>query len=133
MKLFFFALAAFSLLSLPASAAAKSIPVPPPEAISKVVGVNLTTHEVSILFKGTTTETAKKPRSYILDDYSTITINNVSAKFADIRVGMIVQGSTERDAHTLDNITLEGSGSAPAAPAAKPAPKPAPKKPAAST
>ena len=108
-----------------ATAGQKKVAVEPPEAISKVTAVNPANMQVTILFKGTTTETAKLPRTYTLDEISTVTINNVAARFADIRPGMIVQGATERDAHTLDNITLEGSGSynTPAPAAAKPKPK----------
>jgi hypothetical protein len=125
MKSSLFTLAALLLLCLPALAV-KITPLPPPESKSTVSAVNAKTHEVSIIFKSTSYKAAKLPVIYTIDDLSTITINSVPCKFEDIRVGMIVQGTTERDAHTLDNITLEGSGLTPAAPApAKPKPKPA--------
>ena len=109
MKSLFFALAVFSFLCLPAFAGGKSgtVAPPPPESKSVVTAVNAKTHEVTIKFKTSSYAAAKNLHVYKLDEISTITINRVPGKFEGIRVGMIVQGITERDAHTLDNITLE--------------------------
>ncbi len=108
MKYLFFSLVAFSLLCLPASAAgARKIAPLPPESISVVTGVNVKTHEVTIRFKTTSYAAAKNLHTYTLDAISSITVNRVPGKFEDIRAGMQVLGITERDSHTLDNITLE--------------------------
>ena len=107
MKSLLFALAAFSLLSLPASAAPPKKPAPPvPEVFSKVTAVNASTSEVTIILRKGPTVLDKKPTIYTVDDLTSVTINGSSAKFADIHVGMFIQGMTERDSHSLDNITL---------------------------
>jgi len=106
MKSLLFALVAFSLLSLPAAAAAKKIAPPPPEVFGKVTAINATTKEVTLLLRKGPTVLDKKPTIYIVDDLTSVTINGAPAKFPDIHVGMFIQGTTERDAHTLDNITL---------------------------
>jgi len=114
MKLLFFVLVSFSLLCVPASAAAiKKIGPPPPEVFGKVTAVNATTHEVTLILRKGPTVLDKKPTIYTLDDLTTVTINGVPAKFPDIHVGMFVQGTTERDAHTLDNITLRTTAPGP--------------------
>jgi hypothetical protein len=110
MRPFIAALFVFPLLSLIAFGATtgksgKAKP-PPPETFSKVTAVNAKTNEVTIIFKAGTYAVGVKPHVYSLDSISTITVNNVPGKFSDIRAGMIVLGSTERDDHTLDNITL---------------------------
>ena len=105
MKSLFFAFAVFSLLSQPASAGGSA--APPPESKSTITAVNLKTHEITIKYKTSSYNSARNLRTYTLDEISTITINHVRGKFEEIQVGMVVLGTTERDAHTLDNITLE--------------------------
>lgn len=130
MKSLFGAVAVLVFLTLIAPVVAKTIPPPPPESKSTITKVNAQTREVTIIYKNGTYTTAKIPKTYTIDEITTITINNVPGTFADIRAGMVVNGTTERDNHTLDNITLEGSGVVPAAAAPKPAAKPkAPAKP----
>ena len=108
MKHVLIALVAFAFCSqFSLGAGPKKISKPPPEVFSKVTGVNATTHEVSILFRKGDIVLAKKPTVYVIDDLSTVTINSVPGKFADIKPGMFVMGTSERDSHTLDNITLQ--------------------------
>lgn len=122
MKSFLVAFVLFPLLTVLVHAAAK-VTAPPPESKNLITNVNSKTHEVTIIYKNGTYTTAKNPKTYTIDELTTVTINNVPGTFAEIRAGMEVMGTTERDGHTLDNITLEGSGTAPAEPP-KPAPKP---------
>lgn len=45
---------------------------------------------------------------YKIDAATSITVNNNPGTFADIKAGMQVSNSTERDASTLDSITVVG-------------------------
>jgi len=79
----------------------------------------------------------KSIHTYKIDDLTTLTVNNVPGKIADIKPGMEVGDYLERYSDTLDSLTLHGYGTEPAVkktPAAKPAPKkPATPKPTPST
>jgi hypothetical protein len=102
-----FALVAFVFCSQLVLGAEKKIAPPPPEVFSKVTAVNASTHEVTILFRKGDIVLAKKPTVYTIDDMTTVTVNGAPGKFSDIHAGMYVMGTTERDAHTLDNLTLQ--------------------------
>lgn len=67
----------------------------------------------------------KTLHAYAIDEITVFKVNNVSGKVADIKPGMVVVDFLERDAHTLDSLTLTGYGETPAA--AKPKPKLKPK------
>jgi hypothetical protein len=106
MKPFLIALVAFVFCSQFAFAQ-KKVAAPPPEVFSKVTKVNAKTNEVTILFRKGDIVLAKKPTVYTVDDMTTVTVNGAPGKFADIKAGMYVMGTTERDDHTLDNLTVQ--------------------------
>jgi hypothetical protein len=106
MKCLLLVLAAFSLLSLPAPAAVKKIAPPPPEVFGKVVAIDLKTNQITLILRKGPTVLDKKPTIYTVDSLTTVTINGAPAKLSDIHAGLFIQGTTERDAHTLDNISL---------------------------
>lgn len=82
--------------------------------MSTIEAVNATDHTVQVKFKA-----MKTPRLYRIDDLTHVTLNIAPGKFSDIRVGMEITDLVERDSQTLDKITLQGSGLAPAPPPEK--------------
>jgi hypothetical protein len=88
-------------VTVPAIAAAKK-PVPPPDVRTLVKSVDKANSSIVILLKRDNNIT----HTYRLDDLTKILIDGSSAKFADIKAGMEVSDSTERDTETLDSISL---------------------------
>jgi hypothetical protein len=95
-------------VTVPAIAAAKK-PLPPPDVRTLVKSVDKANSSIVILLKRDNNIT----HTYRLDDLTKILIDGSSAKFADIKAGMEVSDSTERDTETLDSISLLSKTSAP--------------------
>ena len=98
-----------SLITSPAfAAAAKQKAAPPPDVRTMVQSVNKANNSVVII-----SNRDKITHTYRLDDLSTIQVDGGPAKFADIKAGMEVSASTERDSDTLDSLSLVSKTSAP--------------------
>ena len=52
----------------------------------------------------------KKTFVYKVDDFTTIRVNGNLAKLADVKTGMVVSESSERDTQTLDSISVVDAG-----------------------
>ena len=98
------------LLIVPAMAVAKK-PVPPPDLRTLVKSVDKANSSIVILLK----RDHNIMHTYRLDDLTKILIDGSTAKFADIKAGMEVSDSTERDTDTLDSVSLLSKTSAPVA------------------
>jgi hypothetical protein len=61
----------------------------------------------------------KTTRTYKIDDFTSVKVNNSRGKIADIKVGMQVRDSIERDSQTLDSISVDMADAAPEAPKKK--------------
>jgi len=99
-------------------------PAAPPDVRKLIKSIDAKASTVTIVYNRD-----KSTHIYKVDDMTKLTLNNQPGKFADIKVGMVVDDSLERDNDDLDGLTLSGYG-APAPVAkpktpAKPAPKPA--------
>jgi hypothetical protein len=57
--------------------------------------------------------------SYKIDAGTTVKVNNAPGKIADIKPGMQVRDSVDRDDRTLDSISVDKADPAPAAPKTK--------------
>jgi hypothetical protein len=70
----------------------------------------------------------KTIHAYQVYELTSIKVNFVAGKIADIKPGMEVSDFLEKDSQTLDSISVTGSGTtSDAKPTAKPKPKPKPK------
>jgi hypothetical protein len=122
----FMLLAIALLFTVTASASAPKKPAPPPDLRKLIQSVDVKNSTVVIR-----SMRYKEDHPYKIDDFTVLTVNNVSGKLADVKPGMVVEDYLERGTDTLDSLTLSGYGTVPAAkPAAKPAPpkpKPTPK------
>jgi hypothetical protein len=99
----------FALSTGLASAAAKK-PAPPPDWRKVVKSVDKGSNSITILNMRT-----RENHIYRLDDLSKIQIDGAPATFADIKAGMEVSDSTERDNDDLDNVSLLSKTHAPVA------------------
>lgn len=55
----------------------------------------------------------KTTQTYKIDDITAVNVNDHPGKIADIEVGMQVRGSVERNAQTLDSISVGTADPAP--------------------
>jgi len=99
-------------------------PAAPPDVRKLIKSIDAKASTVTILDNRN-----KSTHTYKVDDLTKLTLNNQPGKFADIKVGMVVDDSLERDNDDLDGLSLSGYGATtpvakPKTPA-KPAPKPA--------
>ena len=93
---------AVSTSATAAATAPKPTPTPGPVDTKKLISaVNATASTVTIQYQSN-----KKTFVYKVDDFTTIRVNDSHAKLADIKVGMVVSESSERDAQTLESISL---------------------------
>jgi hypothetical protein len=100
----------------PASAASKPPPPPPPvDTRILIKAINAANSTVDIEYMRN-----KSVHTYKIDDLTAVKVSNTTSKFADIKVGMKVDDSVERDNDTLDSITVETDHTpAPSAPKKK--------------
>jgi hypothetical protein len=120
---FCIALALFVFVTgFPAQAAAAKKPVPPPDVRKVIKSVDAKASTVIILYNRD-----KSTHTYKVDDLTKLKLNNQDGKFADIKVGMVVDDYLERDNDDLDELSLSGYGATPpvAKPKAPAKPKPA--------
>lgn len=96
------------LITSPALAAAAKKAAPPPDVRTLIKSVDKANNSLVII-----SNRDKVTHQYRLDDLSTIQVDGGPAKFADIKAGMEVSASTERDSDTLDSISLVSKSSAP--------------------
>ncbi len=115
----------FSIAVLNATAAAAKKAEPPPvdpRKLIKTVDVKDSTVVIQYMRD-------QSLHNYVIDDLTTLTINNASGKIDGIKPGMVVDDFLERTDKILDSLTVSGNGgtTTPAAAKAKPKPKPAAK------
>ena len=84
----------------PAKPAAPAGPVDTKKTIS---AVDAKANTISIQYLSN-----KKIVVYKVDDFTTIRVNGNLAKLADVKTGMVVSESSERDTQTLDRIFCGG-------------------------
>jgi hypothetical protein len=94
-----------------ASAAAKKGAKPPPDPRILIVEVKPATREIVIVYKRT-----GQKETYKIDDFTQVTVVSYPGTFADIKTGQQIFAYTERDAHTLDYLTVGPPDPAPVAP-----------------
>ncbi len=99
----------------PVHAATKkpATPAAPPDVKKVIKSIDAKANTVTIL-----NNRDKSTHTYKIDDLTKLTINNQTEKFADIKVGMVVDDSLERDNDDLDALSLSGYGAT--TPVAKP-------------
>jgi hypothetical protein len=97
-------------VQLPATAKSK-VPRPPPDPRILIIAVKPQTREIDIVYKRT-----GQKETYIVDDITEVTLVNSPGTFADIKVGQQIFSYVERDAHTLDSLTVGPADAAPVAP-----------------
>jgi hypothetical protein len=90
----------FIASSSPATAAAKT-PPPPNDHRILVQSVNVKHGTVTLQYMWN-----KSVHVYTLDASSTVTVKGKPATISDIKSGMRVLDSIDRDEHTLDSITV---------------------------
>jgi hypothetical protein len=113
MKSFHFSLSvvlvAFALLltvSAPSAIAGKpKTPPPPPDTRKLIKSVDV--KGGSMVIQNMRDKTL---HTYAVYELTAITVNNLKGTLADIKPGMVVDDSMERDDTTLDSISLSGSG-----------------------
>jgi hypothetical protein len=104
---FFFCTAA---VQLAAAAKAKKGPPPPPDPRILILEVKPATREIVIVYKRT-----GQKETYSIDDFTQVTLIRAPGTFADIKAGQEIFAYTERDAHTLDYVTVGPADPAPVA------------------
>jgi hypothetical protein len=87
---------------------AKSKSRPPLDTRILITDVNPSLQKVVFTY-----ERDKKKQSYLIDGETQITVQNQSAKFDDIKVGMQVEGYINRDENTLESISVRTADPAP--------------------
>ena len=97
----------------PASGAAKP-PAPPPPVDTRILIKAVNTADSTVDFQYMRN---KSTHTYKIDDLTVVKVSNRVSKFSDIKAGMKVDDSVERDNDTLDSITVETDNTP--APAAK--------------
>jgi hypothetical protein len=102
-----------------ASALAAAKKVPPPDPRKLVLSVDPKTNSFVVQ-----SMRDKSKHTYKVDDMTRIKVNNQDGKFADIKVGMVVDDSIERDYDTLDSLNLSGYGTTADGKKVKAPPKP---------
>ena len=97
---------------LSADAAAKKNTVSaPPDPRILIVAVVPADKQITVILKRTGQKTV-----YTVDDLTQITFQNNPGSFSDIKVGQQIFTYAERDAHTLDSLTIGPADPAPTAP-----------------
>ena len=91
-----------ALVATPASAASKPVPPPPVDTRILIKAVNAANSTVDVEYMRN-----KSVHTYKIDDVTAVKVSNTPSKFSDIKVGMKVDDSVERDNDTLDSITVE--------------------------
>lgn len=112
---------ALAVTWLGAAAQAKTKePAPPPDLRKLIKSVDAKASTVTIV-----NNRDKSTHIYKVDDLTKLLVNNQPAKFPEIRPGMVVDDSLERDNDDLDELSVTGYGSEPVAKSKKDAkPKP---------
>jgi len=88
-----------------------AVPPPPVDARKLIESINAADSAISI--KNMRDNTV---RSYKVDDVTVVNVNDSPGKISDIKVGMLVVDSVERDANMLDGISVrQGDTPKPAA------------------
>jgi len=88
-----------------ATADTKKIDNPPVDPRILVKSVDASAGTIVIIYMRD-----KKVQTYKIDDATVVKVNNSPGKISDIKGGMEVSDSSERDSETLDTISLTGSG-----------------------
>ena len=91
----------------PASAASKT---PPPPVDTRILIKSINAANSTVVFEYMRD---KSVHTYKIDDMTVVKVSNSTSKFADIKVGMKVDDSIERDNDTLDSITVETDNTPP--------------------
>ena len=106
-RLFLFALLIAFVTCVSSSTMAKEAktPPPPPDVRKLISEVDVKANSVTIV-----NNRDKSKHTYKLDGMTQLKINNQDGKFADIKVGMVVDDSLERDNDDLDALSLSGYG-----------------------
>jgi hypothetical protein len=99
----------FILMVQLVSASSQPAPAPVVDRRKLIQSVNAASDMVVIVFMRD-----NSTRAYTLDDLTTIQVNHVPAKIADIKSGMQVRDFIERDGQTLDSLTVDKADPAPA-------------------
>jgi hypothetical protein len=110
------ALAFLFIIAVPSAIAGKPKPKPAPPVDRRIVikSVNAAAGTVEIEYMRD-----KASHTYKIDDLTSIKVNNAPGKIADIKVGMEVNDSVERDDQTLDAISVGPAQAAPVTPKTK--------------
>ena len=80
-------------------------PAAPPDVRKLIKSVDAKANTITIVY-----DRDKSTHIYKIDDMTKLTLNNQPGKFADIKPGMVVDDSLERDNDDLDALTLSGDG-----------------------
>jgi hypothetical protein len=99
----------FTFAATPLNAAAKKTVEPPVDGRKLIQSVNAKESTIVIQYMRD-----KSTHTYAIDNFTTLTLNNVSGKITDIKAGMEVTDYVERDGSSLDTLTLKGYGADPA-------------------
>ena len=95
----------------PTSASAASKPPPPPPPVdTRILIKSIDAANSAVVFEYMRD---KSVHTYKIDDVTVVKVSNSTGKFADIKVGMKVDDSIERDNDTLDSITVETDNTPP--------------------
>jgi hypothetical protein len=104
----------FTVAVLTVHAGGKAPPAPPVDPRKLITAVDAAAGAIVIEYMRDKTN-----HSYVLDGLTAIKVNNSTGTIAQIKVGMQVRDFVERDAHTLDSITVSNADPAPVAPKKK--------------